>query len=707
MLEDHRLKWVKLRAQLDAWMAGLQEGWKLLQGERERLGETEVQWEVTREVAASQDFSAELLQRIDAILERLRAVEAISRERSNDLASVIDRVSRGQEVAAEALETVDAMAAVVRERWLDRDEPPLWELAPLEHSSSLFGEAREAYLYWTASVAEAIRERPERFLLSAAVFFLALTLAQLVRRRSQSWPTDDAEIAAARFVVSRPAAAALAFTLVTLVYIVGEVPGSVRDLVGVLGILAVVPLGVGLLPAPAHPALYGTVTLYVLNRLWALAPDGSLLRRLLLLFVIAGALAGALLLLRYWRSRGISKRSRWWRLSTAAIYLSATFLSVSLLAALGGWSTLAQLLTSATIDSAFSAVAWSVVAIAMAGLLRLPPRSAIGRTFTSISRHEPAFRQAGLLVVIALAATRWADTVLHNFQVYEPIRQAWEGVMATALARGTLDVRVGDVLVALLVLVVTYFISRIMPFVLKEEVLPRAGFTSSAAHSIVTLVNYVIIAFGVVLAASTIGFSGTQLTVVFGALGVGIGFGLQTVVANFVSGLILIFERPVKVGDTVRTANHFGVITDIGIRASTIRSFDGADVVVPNGDLVSKEVINWTRSDRMRRVEATVKLSLVTDPKKVLERLNKVAADHPLVADPPPPSSFMTGIGDGSLDFRLFAWTRVENFLTVSSDLNVAIHEAIREMGFEIAVPRREVRISSGEGATNLDPPQD
>ena len=199
-------------------------------------------------------------------------------------------------MAAEALETVNEMAAVVRERWLDRDEPPLWELTALEHSSSLWGEAREGYRYWTESVIEVMGERLERFLLALAVFVLALTLALLVRRLSQSWSADDAEIAVARFVVSRPVAAALAFSLVTLVYIVGELPGSVRDLAGVLAIFSVVPLGVGLLPSPAHPVLYGTASLYVFNRLWALVPDGSLLRRLLLLFVIACALAGALLL---------------------------------------------------------------------------------------------------------------------------------------------------------------------------------------------------------------------------------------------------------------------------------------------------------------------------------------------------------------------------------------------------------------------------
>lgn len=143
MLEDHRLKWVKLQAQLDTWMAGLQQRWRVLQEEREGLERTSAQWEATREAGASEDFSAELLQPIDAILERLRTVAALGRERIDGLASVIDRVSRGQDVAAEALETVNEMAAVVRERWLDRDEPPLWELTALEHSSSLWGEARE------------------------------------------------------------------------------------------------------------------------------------------------------------------------------------------------------------------------------------------------------------------------------------------------------------------------------------------------------------------------------------------------------------------------------------------------------------------------------------------------------------------------------------------------------------------------------------
>jgi potassium efflux system protein len=145
--------------------------------------------------------------------------------------------------------------------------------------------------------------------------------------------------------------------------------------------------------------------------------------------------------------------------------------------------------------------------------------------------------------------------------------------------------------------------------------------------------------------------------------------------------------------------DHFGIVTDIGIRASTIRTFDGAEVVVPNSDLVSKEVINWTRSDQVRRVDVLLRVALGTDPRKVLEILKQVAKDHPLVFETPEVSAWMTGFGESSLDFKLFAWTRVENFLVVSSELHVAVNEALRDAGIEIPVPKRDLQVRSADAA--------
>ena len=204
------------------------------------------------------------------------------------------------------------------------------------------------------------------------------------------------------------------------------------------------------------------------------------------------------------------------------------------------------------------------------------------------------------------------------------------------------------------------------------------------------------------LAASAAGLSATQLTVVFGALGVGIGFGLQTVVNNFVSGLILMFERPVKVGDRVETAGRAGIVSRIGIRASMIRTFDGAEVVVPNSDLVSKEVVNWTLSDEERRGEILVGVAYGSEVKKVLGILKNVAIAHPKVLDAPEPAAQMISFGESSLNFRLFVWTELEYFGEVMSDLHEAIDEELRKAGIGIPFPQRDLHVRSVAAGSTL-----
>ncbi len=276
VLDDHRLKWVKFQSQVAGWMSVLQVRWKSLAAEREALGRTQLQWEATRKVATSEEFAPELLQRIDGILERLSGIDGRIRERSDGVAAVIDRVSRGGEVAAEAVTKVDAMAAVVRQRWLSRDEPPIWNSTDPSTRVVLWNDAHEAVRYWVTTVSDFIEERRERFYFLVVVFFTYLLATVSLKRWSRSWPTDP-ELDTARFVVSRPLSTALAFTLVSTVYIVGTVPGSIRDLIAFIAIIPVLRLGVGLVSASARPALLGVVLLWFINRFWELAPDGSLL----------------------------------------------------------------------------------------------------------------------------------------------------------------------------------------------------------------------------------------------------------------------------------------------------------------------------------------------------------------------------------------------------------------------------------------------
>jgi small-conductance mechanosensitive channel len=157
------------------------------------------------------------------------------------------------------------------------------------------------------------------------------------------------------------------------------------------------------------------------------------------------------------------------------------------------------------------------------------------------------------------------------------------------------------------------------------------------------------------------------------------------------------FERPIKIGDTVQTTDNWGMVTRIGIRASTIRSFSGAEISVPNADLISKEVINWTRSDKVRRIEVPIGVAYGTDPRQVLGILLRVAREHPRTLETPEPDAQMLGYGESSLNFRVRLWTHVEYWVQVSSDINVAIHAALSEAGISIPFPQRDLHVKSIE----------
>jgi small-conductance mechanosensitive channel len=259
---------------------------------------------------------------------------------------------------------------------------------------------------------------------------------------------------------------------------------------------------------------------------------------------------------------------------------------------------------------------------------------------------------------------------------------------------GELELSVGSVIGAMVILALTFPIARLTQFVLTKEVLPRFPLPVGVDQTIVAIANYTVIVFGVLMSASAAGLTGTQLTVVFGALSVGIGFGMQSVVNNFVSGLILMFERPIKVGDKIEASGRLGIVTQIGMRASTIRTFEGAEVVIPNGDLISKEVVNWTLSDQKRRVDVAVQVMEGTDVHQAIRALIGAAARHPDVLPEPAPVALLTGLGEGCLNLELRSWTE-KSPVTVSSDLHIHVNEALREAGIRTAIPQRDLHLKS------------
>jgi len=177
----------------------------------------------------------------------------------------------------------------------------------------------------------------------------------------------------------------------------------------------------------------------------------------------------------------------------------------------------------------------------------------------------------------------------------------------------------------------------------------------------------------------------TKFTILAGAFTVGVGFGLQNIFNNFVSGLILLFERPVQVGDVIQMDDATGVVERIGIRASIVRTVGGSEVIVPNGKLISERLINWTFSDRQRSIEVAVSVVLGSDPERVIAVLERVATEHSRVLKQPPPEALLVRLGPDWMGFELRASTDcVEDWMKARSELSVAVTAALKAEGIAL-----------------------
>jgi len=243
-----------------------------------------------------------------------------------------------------------------------------------------------------------------------------------------------------------------------------------------------------------------------------------------------------------------------------------------------------------------------------------------------------------------------------------------------------------------LIIIVFLILSKFVRRFLQRRILPRFKLADGAQFVILRLVHYALIVIGILLAVNIVGIQLTSLAVIFGLIGVGIAFGLQNITSNFVSGIILLFERPVSVGDYIQVGEAIGRVRAINMRSTTIVTFDNITLIVPNSRFIEDVVTNWSVGDPKIRINIPVGVAYGSDTDLVTRILLKAAEDHPEVLSDPQSDVLFKGFGDSSLNFELRAWIPSPmGRLKVSSDLNYAIDAAFRQNKVTIPFPQRDV----------------
>jgi small-conductance mechanosensitive channel len=607
----------------------------------------------------------------------------------------------GQKAVAAAIVHID------RRLW-QIDSPPIWELwrhppstdnALRSVQSGLAVEMRFLEEYSTAN-------RHTRQL-NNAIALAILPLLVWLSYRSRKVVTDDPEIQASARVLLRPISSWLVLVLVGVLVLEPDAPALLHQAVLLAALIPVLRLLPREVFAVLGPWPYVATGLYLLDHLRFLFLDNPLHYRLYLVALTLLTLGLLVwLLLRFRRRVPGTERRVAHKVIHVAGWLAVALLMVSVVAAVVGNVSLAEMLTEGLLESGYVGLVLYAGVTVLASVLRLLlARRAVSR-FRVVTQHAgPLLRSTTRLLRVAAAAA-WVAITLNEFRVFRPIFETVRAVLVYPLTFGKISLTLGSVLLFAFSVYLAFWVAKAVRYLLRDEILPKMSLPRGVGNSVSSLTYYALVLIGLMVALAAAGFEASQFALVFGALGVGIGFGLQNVVNNFVSGLILMFERPIQPGDVVEITGTSGKVREIGMRATTLTTFEGADVVVPNGTLLSEKLINWTLSDMDRRIDVNIGVAYGNDPRKVMDLLLEVTKATPGVAEDPEPAVVFAGFSPSALDFGIRAWTnQFGEWVTIRSELSVRVYDALKAAGIEIPFPQQVVHLRSEPARTGAAMP--
>ena len=524
------------------------------------------------------------------------------------------------------------------------------------------------------------------------ILFLAYALLRGARTAVSEFLRRDPGGLKAGAVFERPFSASLLIALISVLSLAPPFPVVFAHLVWAVAPIPAAALAVTVFARPIRLSVYTLAGVLLLMQFELLNEAMPAIDRVLIVVQSLAIMAAFLVDLRRgnWQA-AFPKMSASWL--ARLVHLVCVLLVAVIVATVLGYVGVADTMKNLVFGGLGLALVFVVLSYVLTGfvlgLLWVQPLSNLN--IVKRERHKiVATLRSGIRWA---AGALWAIATLELGGLLSTTTRLLASFIAIEVDIGAVTLSVSAIAYGAITLFVTYLVTRLIRFVMEGDQRAVGISSAGAAFAISKLVRYAIAVIGFLFAIVIMGFDLTSVTVLAGAVGVGLGFGLQNIFNNFFSGLIMLLEQPIRVNDIAKVSDLIGTVREVGIRATVIETFDGAEVIVPNADFISKTVLNWTKSNRRRRAEIDVGVAYGSEPKQVLEIL-EAAAGIEGVAQDPKSFAIFTGFGESSLNFRLYVWvTDLSDILVVPSQIRQTILDKLAEASITVPFPQRDVRI--------------
>ncbi len=656
-------------------------------------------WKLSLEATSEKEIPESVKNLVNSFLNEIELIKDTIIQKNDFVYAQLERITSTNIVINDNISKIETKLGKITEVLLLTKGPSLFKaIKERNNIEKVPGSYPNTFKDIQVPVSRYISDHTNLLIIIGFLFIVLLIIIMVLRKKlvfEKYKKLELQKIYAALAFLTRPLSSALLIALLISTIIFADAP---HIFITVIFILLVIPVLI-IIPAITIKELnvyiysFGFLYLFTLFiRLSLINPIGS---HLIMIAISMVTLFG---LIKFLKNKILDKIlsrpfSRW--LFKLLFILFGVALVTSIFAIIFGYYSLGGFLLDSSIWSIYRFFLFYAAAALIVGFTEILFRTDYVQQINSIKKYTKQILQWLNSMILFIIITLLLFDILTIFKIEQPVINFFTGLWESKIPLGgELDIQIGKILLFFITLWVAALLSKTTSAILEQDVLKKLKLKRGMPRTISVMAKYAILTIGFLVAIAAAGLELTSLTIVIGALGVGIGFGLQDVINNFISGLILLFERPIQIGDTIEVDELWGTVKQIGIRSSVIVTFSGSEVIVPNGMLISQKVTNWTLSDSKRRLDVEVGVEYGSDLNKVIEILKKCATSHKEVMEDPAPSAWFTGFGDSSINFKLVFWfPTFDGGLGVKSEVALAVDKALKEAGITIPFPQQDVYI--------------